>query len=122
MDISLPKNLKLTHKTYLQRAGYHEFSDPNTGKISYIRRYSRDFYPRLHVYLEERQENVILSLHLDQKKPSYGGGTHAHGGEYNGAVVEREIARLRDFINKMEEEYGQPEEEKKGFLRKIFGG
>lgn len=98
MDLSLPKNLKLTHKTYLQRAGYHEFLDPNTGKISYIRRYSRDFYPRFHVYLEERQENVILSLHLDQKKPSYGGGSHAHSGEYDGRVVEEELGRIKRFV------------------------
>ncbi len=66
----------------------------------------------------------MISLHLDQKKPSYGGGTHAHGGEYDGATVERELERLKDTISGLE---NQPEEdpvngkEKKGFFRRIFG-
>lgn len=84
------------------RAGYHEFSDPNTGKISYIRRLSGDFYPRFHIYLEEAKGQTMIRLHLDQKKPSYGGGTRAHGGEYDGSVVEGEIVRLKQFIVRMD--------------------
>lgn len=121
MDILLPQNLKSAPKAYLLRAGYHEFSDPNTGHISYIRRLGREFYPRLHVYLEERGTGVALSLHLDQKKPSYGGGTHAHGGEYDGPLIERELGRLKDFMARMDLEAEEEKEEKKGFFGRIFG-
>lgn len=83
---------------YLLRAGYHEFLDPNTGKISYIHRLGSNFYPRFHVYIEERGAGKAISLHIDQKKPSYGGGSHAHSGEYDGRVVEEELGRIKRFI------------------------
>lgn len=121
MDFILSKNSQHQPKMYLLRAGYHEFSDPNTGKISYIRRLSANFYPRFHIYIEEVKGGMIFHLHLDQKKPSYGGGTRAHGGEYEGVVVEREVARLKEFIEKL----GKPElskpERKKGIVGRLFG-
>jgi len=95
----LPETAKFHPKAYLLRAGYHEFSDPNTGKISYIHRLGSNFYPRLHAYVEEKEVGrAVISLHIDQKKPSYGGGSHAHSGEYDGPVVEGEIGRLKRFV------------------------
>lgn len=124
MDLLLSQKLKFAPKDYLLRAGYHEFNDPNTGKISYIRRLGGEFYPRLHIYIEEKSAGIFLSLHLDQKKPSYGGGTHAHGGEYDGPLIERELDRLRGFIVGMDgdDEGGQvtPQEEKRGFFGRLF--
>ncbi len=102
MDLHLPKNIKFAPKAYLLRAGYHEFDDPNTGKMSYIRRLGGNFYPRFHAYLEEKGGQAIVSLHLDQKQPSYGSGSHAHSGEYDGAVVEGEISRLEQHISRMD--------------------
>lgn len=124
MDIFINRKLKFAPRDYLLRAGYHEFNDPNTGKISYIRRLGGEFYPRFHIYIEEKQSGTFWSLHLDQKKPSYGGGTHAHGGEYDGPLVEQEISRLRNFVISMDrddEQDGRREEGKKGFFGKLFG-
>ena len=121
MDFRLPEKIKEQPKTYLLRAGYHEFRDPNTGSISYIRRLGADFYPRFHVYLEEKASPVNVSLHLDQKKPSYGGGTRAHGGEYDGDVVEREAERLKTFVYKLDKPQAKKPEVKKGLLRRMFG-
>lgn len=121
MDFRLPEKIKEQPKTYLLRAGYHEFRDPNTGAISYIRRLGADFYPRFHVYLADMAVSVSVSLHLDQKKPSYGGGTRAHGGEYEGEVVEREAERLKTFVIKMEKPQAKKPENKKGLLRRMFG-
>jgi len=56
-------------------------------------------YPRFHLYIKEDKEknNLLFSLHLDQKKPSYSGSA-AHSGEYKGELVEREAERIRKVI------------------------
>lgn len=84
----------------LRKAGYSPFRDPVTGDSSFVIRLSREFYPRFHVYVERRGEQVIVSLHLDQKKPSYG-DAHAHSGEYEGPVVEKEMARIDGWARKV---------------------
>lgn len=77
----------------MQRAGYAEFRDPNTGETSYTRRLGTHFYPRFHVYIEEQNNGLRVNLHLDQKQPSYP-GFRKHSGEYDGATVEAEMERL----------------------------
>ncbi len=94
MDFPLPETQK-NPKVFLQRAGYHEFVDPNTGDRSFVRRLSQDFYPRFHIYIDEDQRGTIISLHIDQKHHVYD-GVRAHAGEYSGPVVEQEAARLKD--------------------------
>lgn len=97
MKISLPFELRNDARLILLRAGYHEHRDINAEQRSYIRRLSGDFYPRFHVYMEERDGRAYLNLHLDQKKPSYP-GAHAHNADYDGDNVEREAARIQGFI------------------------
>ena len=99
MDYKIPENIQKNAKVLLQRAGYHEFIDPNTGKVSYIRRLGSEFYPRFHVYVKENEDERVISLHLDQKHVSYA-GQKMHGGEYDGPVVEEEIERLKVAIDK----------------------
>lgn len=53
----------------------------------------RGRYPRFHAYASEEAGTARISLHLDQKQPSYR-GTHAHAGEYDGPLVEQEAARI----------------------------
>ena len=57
-------------------------------------------YPRFHVYasISADRKTATLNLHLDQKQPSYK-GTRAHGGEYDGPVVEAEAARIRSLTH-----------------------
>jgi hypothetical protein len=81
----------------IQRCGYARFRDPRTGQESYTRRLGSGFYPRFHLYVEERSNEVVLSLHLDQKQPSYGAG-HAHSGEYEGEMIETEARRLTSLL------------------------
>ena len=84
---------------FLLRAGYHSHTDPRTGERSLARRLSSvGHYPRYHVYLDVRSEGARVNLHLDQKQPSYGAGSHAHAGEYDGAVIERERDRILSLI------------------------
>ncbi|TAL19293.1 hypothetical protein EPN90_03955 [Patescibacteria group bacterium] len=121
MDIFIPAPLTDAPRKLIRRAGYAEFRDPNTGEFSYVRRLQPGvFYPRFHVYLKDRDNGLVVSLHLDQKKPSYGVG-HAHSGEYDGVVVEREGERVKQTILAVR----APEPEKpvkRGFFSRIFGG
>lgn len=56
-------------------------------------------YPRFHLYVKEDKESdtLWLSLHLDQKKPSYKGSS-AHSGEYKGKLVEKEAERIKEIV------------------------
>jgi hypothetical protein len=98
MKLILNKNkLNINLPQFLRQSGYIFHQDRNTGKDSFVRPLGRGFYPRLHLYYNETNEQFILNLHLDQKQASYG-GSHMHNGEYEGEVVEREIARLKQII------------------------
>ncbi|MBI5022775.1 MAG: hypothetical protein HZC05_01245 [Candidatus Magasanikbacteria bacterium] len=96
ITISAPQQ---TARQMARSLGYAEFDDPNTGQISYTRRLSSNFYPRFHLYIEEKKGQMILNLHLDQKQVSYQGHT-AHSGEYNGELVEQEGERIKQEISK----------------------
>ncbi len=81
-------------KTMMRRAGYAEHYDRNSGETSYTRRLAGGFFPKYHVYVEERGQELSINLHLDQKQASYA-GSRMHSGEYDGELIEREIERLR---------------------------
>lgn len=123
MEIHFPPPLSDMPRNLIRRAGFAEFRDPNTGETSYVRRLSRNgFYPRFHVYLKERDGGFTVSLHLDQKKPSYGVG-HAHSGEYEGSTVELEAERITEAIRVQSARQASPEEpQKRGLLSRLFGG
>jgi len=92
-----PRNL-------IRRAGYGEHLDRRSGETSYSKRLGPGIFPKFHAYLAERAGGVEVSLHLDQKKPTYGMET-VHSGEYEGPLVERELARIREVFEK-----GEPED------------
>lgn len=81
----------------MQQAGYTPFGEGRPGEWSFVRRLGTQFYPRFHVYLTPGPTQWRITLHLDQKKPSYA-GTSAHGGEYSGDLVEQEGERLRQLF------------------------
>ena len=82
---------------FLRRVGYAFIRDNRTGKESFVRRLGSHFYPRLHMYVEERGDNITFDLHLDQKQASYQ-GARMHNAEHHGEVVENEIRRLKSFV------------------------
>ncbi|MFC1598124.1 hypothetical protein ACFL2M_01165 [Patescibacteria group bacterium] len=97
MKIEWEKGLKQQPRLILEEAGYHAFVDPNTDKLSFVMRLDQGFYPRYHLYVVEKPNALILDLHIDQKKASYEGQT-AHSGEYDGPLVEEEVARLQRWL------------------------
>lgn len=77
----------------LRRLGYVPFTDPKSGEESYTRRLGTHFYPRFHLYVDLKPDELRLNLHLDQKQASYQ-GFRKHSGEYDGPTVEAEADRL----------------------------
>ena len=89
-------------ETWLRRAGYAMLPVNKDGVVSFSRRFSRDFYPRFHIYYKLMQDKngvkyVVFNLHIDQKKPGYK-GVNRHNAEYDGVVVENEASRLKSYL------------------------
>ncbi|OIO07502.1 hypothetical protein CO115_00890 [Candidatus Falkowbacteria bacterium CG_4_9_14_3_um_filter_36_9] len=127
MKLIINKNqLNASPEQFLRRAGYGYIRDRQSGSESYVYRLGRNFYPRLHMYVEAGAEKIIFNLHLDQKQPSYQGAS-MHNAEYGGEVVEKEIARLKQLMdnNKNIREPGNilkpAKAEGKSRWKKIFG-
>ncbi len=80
----------------LRVAGYHLDKFQRRGSISFSRSIYNTKYPRFHIYYSiEKKE---MSIHLDQKAPLYKNAPD-HGAEYNGAVLEEEVKRVRAYFN-----------------------
>lgn len=91
------KYLQMNAEQIALRAGFGHIHDSRSGKDSYVRRLTEHYYPRLHLYIKDEGDRFIFDLHLDQKQTSYQ-GSHMHNAEYDGEIVEGEIARLKQFI------------------------
>ena len=123
MKIPFPFDFSEDKMSFMRRCGYGVFQDPNTGITSYTKRLQGGNYPRFHVYIEtDKDSHEFISLHLDQKKPSYI-GVHAHSADYKGEPVDSEGSRLAGLIkNKMDNQkqedkiQGQPQ----GWFAKLF--
>jgi hypothetical protein len=140
------KRLNLNPDIFLRKVGYAHIHDSVTGHDSYVRRFSRDHYPRFHMYFEDLNDRVVFNLHFDQKQASYE-GAHMHNAEYDSEAVAAEMERLKGFLIEESAAEGlsidKPEnlvdntfanignrdfrdeeirvKEKKGFWGKIFG-
>lgn len=97
MRITYTKDTDINALAVMRKAGYTHFVDPNTNEESFVLRTGPEFYPRFHVYVHESPKTIGIDLHLDQKKPQYK-GTRAHNGEYDGPIIEREIARIAGWM------------------------
>lgn len=100
MKLKFVKSVIGNPTVFIRRCGYGEYYDKRLGKVSYMKRATMgDMFPRFHVYIEEHDDEVVFDLHLDQKRPSYE-GSRMHAGEYDGAAVERESARMQGFVGR----------------------
>lgn len=86
-------NIAENPTSLLRRAGY-VFQRQEHGEMSFIRSFSQSGYPRFHCYTKLADLDLMINLHLDQKKHTYGEATRHHG-EYEGSpVVKEEAERL----------------------------
>lgn len=79
----------------MRRLGYHTHGNRT---MSFARRLTHDEFPRFHVYLDDLGDSWEVSLHLDQKRASYGEQT-AHSGDYDGQLLEEEKQRIITQLN-----------------------
>ena len=94
------KNLQESVSEASRRMGYVIIDTNEKNEYNMVRKFSRDNYPRFHVYLGQQGSDFKFSLHLDQKKPVYeGSGSHAHNGEYFGPIVEEEADRIKSIFS-----------------------
>ena len=125
MRLTIPK-LNIAAKNFLRQCGYLEIQNPHkNNEISYARSLDPGrFYPRFHIYIEERQKETAINLHLDMKKPSYE-GTAAHGGEYNSKITEEESGRIKKNAEQFKPENYFPASlgftGKKSWWKRLFG-
>ncbi len=77
--------------SFMRKCGYAPFHE------SYVRKLANSGYPRFHIYIKEYENQYVLNLHIDQKRPSYGRET-AHSGEYDGEIVEEEAGKIKRFL------------------------
>ena len=98
MKILLPDTFSVNLRQFLRRNGYASHLQTKLDRLSFVKRVTSDDFPRFHIYIEKdiRGKNY-LTLHLDQKKPSYD-GAHAHSGEYDGDLVRNESQALQKSI------------------------
>lgn len=89
----------------MRRTGYApEGTDEKTGEWRFSRYLGyggRSRYPRFHMYcsMRPKERTASCNLHIDQRQPSYG-GVSAHSGEYEGELVEAEVRRIQDMLEK----------------------
>ena len=121
------KNINKSIDAIMRQIGYTPAHFQNDSEFSTVRKLTRNDYPRFHLYIREKNEELsevgpptggptstktyIFSLHLDQKKPSYparigyakgvagGEGSHMHSGEYDGELVENETRRIKQLLD-----------------------
>jgi hypothetical protein len=95
------KNTSKESTTSLMRKVGYRFWDKigEKGEIAFIRPLERGGYPRFHIYLKTNPETqeLILNLHLDQRRPIYKGAP-AHSADYEGKVVEDEAERIKQVF------------------------
>ncbi len=83
--------------TVMRRIGYHPIAHSDRGELNCVRPLMGRDYPRFHAYVKEEKDKILFSLHLDQKRPSYGNET-AHSGDYEGEVVKKEAYRIQEIL------------------------
>jgi len=93
------ENFNANILTFMRSAGYAAIDRSQDDEWNFARSLMGQNYPRFHCYLKQEGGNLLLNLHLDQKKPSYQGAS-AHSGEYEGEVVENEAERIRQIFKK----------------------
>lgn len=82
----------------MRQAGYrYERTEENKGEMVFVKILAAGGYPRFHAYVRHDKVSgeTTVNLHLDQKRPVYKGSA-AHGGEYEGKLVEEESERIKN--------------------------
>jgi hypothetical protein len=90
------KNIPENPVSLLRGWGYI-FQRKEETEMSFIRPLSQSGYPRFHIYGKMVGADLVLNIHLDQKKETYGDSTRHHGEYTNDGALKEEVHRLKAF-------------------------
>ncbi len=91
------KNISSNPINILRRAGYI-FQHYKGEEMSFIRPFSVSGYPRFHMYVKVNGVNILINVHFDAKKETYGKGIRHHGEYENEGILAEEVKRLKDIL------------------------
>lgn len=77
----------------MRRLGY-SFQKHVSDEMAFIRPLGSSGFPRFHIYTKTTNSTLILNIHLDQHKETYGKGTMHHGEYGNDGAVKEEVSRI----------------------------
>lgn len=98
MKIKINRNFGDRLLLAMRKCGYSIPRRSRQNQPNFTRRLGNYEYPHFHVYLRDSGDGwMLLTLHLDQKKPSYGHHT-AHSGDYDTPEVIKEGERLKYIL------------------------
>jgi len=99
MKFKILDNLTHTPEKILRTCGYFPIFDHSSQKASFVKKITANRYPRFHLYLKKKGENLIFDLHLDQSKAVYS-GAKAHNADYESPEVKQELVLIFQAVKK----------------------
>lgn len=93
MKFRIPNKLSHQIAVITRKCLYIEIFDKKTGKASFVRKLTKNHYPRFHLYIKESPEEVVFDLHLDQSQTRYENQT-AHNADYESDEVKAELTKI----------------------------
>lgn len=91
------KKISSSPVNMLRRAGY-VFQRQEGEEMSFVRPFSASGYPRFHMYVKITGVDMIINIHFDAKKETYGEGTRHHGEYENEGPLAEEVKRLKMIL------------------------
>ncbi len=91
------ENPSETVVTLFRRAGY-SFQREEGSEVSFVRPLGSSGYPRFHCYTKSQPGSIECSIHLDQKRETYGRNTRHHGEYSDDGALADEVLRIGPLI------------------------
>ena len=92
------QNIKENPASLLRRVGYI-FQRNEGSEMSFVRSLARAGYPRFHIYTHLEDLDMVVSIHLDQKRETYGESTRHHGEYADEGALKEEAERIKSIFS-----------------------
>lgn len=83
--------------TIMRRLGYI-FQYQEQSEMSFVRPLAQSGFPRFHCYVKTENGKYTFSIHLDQKRETYGKTTRHHGEYENEGALKEELERIQESL------------------------
>lgn len=91
------KNIEGNPINNLRRLGY-SFQRQDGDEMSFVRPMAAAGYPRFHMYVKMIGVDMLINIHLDMKKETYGEDTRHHGEYGDEGALKKEARRLKTLL------------------------